>query len=197
MTTLHISPLTGEAITPIIDDLARLRITVFREWPYLYDGSMEYERHYVQKYATTQDALVVIARDGEKIIGASTALPLKEAEHELQAPFIAQGFAPQEWFYFGESILLPAYRGKGIGVTFFEAREQHSLASGYNKCCFCSVIRPDDHPQRPADYKPLDSLWNKRGFHKQPSLIPEFSWKDVGSAEETRKPLVFWTKETA
>lgn len=42
MLTTHI--LTGDTLTSALDDVARLRISVFRDWPYLYDGDLEYER---------------------------------------------------------------------------------------------------------------------------------------------------------
>ena len=32
--------LTGAAIEPALPDIARLRIAVFRDFPYLYDGSL-------------------------------------------------------------------------------------------------------------------------------------------------------------
>ena len=194
---ITIIPLTGEAIRPVIDDLARLRIAVFREWPYLYDGDMGYEQHYLQKYANTEGALVVLAKDGNDVVGASTAIPLDCAEKELSAPFITHGFSPKDWYYFGESILLPAYRGKGIGIAFFEAREKQAETLGYTKTCFCSVQRPADHPLRPTHYKPLDSLWGKRGFQKQEDLVTHFHWLDVGETTETSKPLIFWTRGAA
>ena len=40
---MEIRLLHGAAIAPYIDDLARLRLSVFREFPYLYDGTPEYE----------------------------------------------------------------------------------------------------------------------------------------------------------
>ena len=39
--------LTGNAVGEVLDDLARLRIAVFRDWPYLYDGDVAYERDYL------------------------------------------------------------------------------------------------------------------------------------------------------
>jgi hypothetical protein len=32
---------TGPIISSVIDDIARLRIEVFREWPYLYEGDLD------------------------------------------------------------------------------------------------------------------------------------------------------------
>lgn len=43
--------LTGKEIGDALDDLAALRVKVFREWPYLYEGSLDYERNYLRRYA--------------------------------------------------------------------------------------------------------------------------------------------------
>ena len=67
---LTILPLTGEAINPYIDALAQLRIDVFREYPYLYDGEMEYERRYLQTFGQAPDSLLVVVLDGEAVGGA-------------------------------------------------------------------------------------------------------------------------------
>ena len=42
--------LTGTDLDTALDDLARLRITVFRDWPYLYDGDLDYERRYLAEF---------------------------------------------------------------------------------------------------------------------------------------------------
>ena len=193
---IRIDVLTGDAIRLVLLQLADLRIRIFHDWPYLYEGDHAYEMRYVEKYATTEGAIVAIATDTatHSIIGASTALPLIHAEAELQAPFLEAGKDIASWYYFGESVLDTAYRGKGIGVAFFEAREKMAADLGYKNMAFCSVIRPDDHPQKPAHYKPLDSLWNKRGFSRHHEMIAHFDWRDNGHTEETTKPLVFWLK---
>ena len=38
---------SGTAVTPFNTALAELRIQVFREWPYLYEGTLAYEQHYL------------------------------------------------------------------------------------------------------------------------------------------------------
>ena len=43
---------TGSAIQPFIADAARLRITVFQEWPYFYEGDDAYERDYLLTWAS-------------------------------------------------------------------------------------------------------------------------------------------------
>ncbi len=59
----QIHELTGSALEPWLDALGELRIRVFREYPYLYDGSLAYEREYLQRYLGAQDALVVMVSD--------------------------------------------------------------------------------------------------------------------------------------
>ena len=54
--TLDVRSLTGADILPILPDLARLRIVVFRDWPYLYDGTLDYEEKYLATFAAAKGA---------------------------------------------------------------------------------------------------------------------------------------------
>jgi len=193
---LRLTSLTGREIEPHLDDLARLRIAVFREYPYLYDGTAAYERDYLQTYRDAPDALVVIAQDAAgHVVGASTGLPVAQEETEFGAPFKNAGIDPAEVFYFGESVLLPEFRGRGVGWEFMNRRESHARSlPGIRLAAFCAVDRPDDHPRRPTDYRPLDDFWKRCGFTKRPDLTTRFNWKEVGDAEETSHTLTFWIK---
>jgi GNAT superfamily N-acetyltransferase len=192
---LRVEVFSGGEVAPLIPELARLRMAVFREWPYLYDGSLEYETHYLSKFVNLPESTLVVVRDGEQVVGASTALPLAQAEAEFRAPFVGAGLNPAEWYYFGESVLEPAYRGQGLGVAFFRLREARALELGYRKVTFCAVERPAEHPLKPANYTPLDAFWQRRGFSKRPDLVCAFTWRDLGQPQETPKPMVFWVKQ--
>lgn len=187
--------LTGKAVVAFVPDLVRLRVTVFRDWPYLYEGSVDYESKYLAKYARIPRATVVLARDGDAVVGASTALPLDDAEAELRAPFVAAGIDPGRVYYYGESVLLAPYRGQGAGVRFFTERETRARALGFSIAAFCGVVRPENHPARPAGHVPLDAFWTKRGFVPRPDLTASFAWRDVGDSMPTAKPMAFWLKE--
>jgi GNAT superfamily N-acetyltransferase len=191
---LRIEVLQGSEVAPLIPELARLRMAVFREWPYLYEGSLEYEQHYLAKFLELSHSTLVVVRDGERVVGASTALPLAQAEAEFQEPFEKAGLHPAKWYYFGESVLEPAYRGRGLGVAFFRHREARALQLGYRQVTFCAVERPDHHPLKPAGYVPLDTFWQRRGFSKRPDLVCGFSWQDLGEGQASAKPMVFWVK---
>ena len=188
--SLVVERVEGAAIERHLPALAELRIAVFREYPYLYAGSLEYERGYLAHYAASPDAVVVLARDGERVVGAATAMPLLVHSDDVVPPLRAAGYDPARVFYFGESVLDAAYRGRGIGHTFFVEREAHARAHGFTTAAFCAVERPDHRLDRP-----VHALWAKHGFVRRPDITTTFSWRDLDDAEESAKLMVFWTKE--
>ncbi|MEQ8823746.1 MAG: GNAT family N-acetyltransferase [Filomicrobium sp.] len=193
--SLSVESVTGEALKTVLPDLARLRIRVFRDWPYLYEGSEDYEREYLQKFIEAQGAVCIVARDGGQIVGASTASPMAETDREFIEPFEKAGYDISKVFYCGESVLVGDYRGQGVGHKFFDGREAHARQlGGFEISTFCRVVRPDDHPLKPADYRPLDGFWSKRGYAPQEGLVAHYPWKDLGESDETVKPLQFWTR---
>jgi len=165
---------------------------VFRAFPYLYDGNLAYEEQHLRIYAETPGAAVIVARDEKRIVGASTCLPLSSQPGVLQKPFLAAGIDISKVFYFGESVLEAPYRGRGIGVAFFRAREEQ--AGDFETTAFCAVQRPDNHPLRPKNYVDLHDFWRHRGYRPRPELLCTMAWPDVGEAESTEKTLQFWTK---
>lgn len=186
----------GDAVLKAyLKDLAQLRIDVFRAYPYLYDGSLEYEEGYLETYTRCEESIVVLVLDGDRVVGATTGLPLDQETPEFQKPFLERGLDPGNIFYCAESVLLPEYRGQGIYPRFFEEREGHARKLGrFHTSAFCCVDRPDHHPLRPEDYQPLDSIWRRYGYRQHPELRTAFHWKDINEAEETEKPMVFWLK---
>lgn len=192
--SLTVRPLAGDEMAAALGDLADLRIRVFAAWPYLYDGDREYEADYIKEFAAAPGAVLVAAFDGARIVGAATAAPMAHQKAEFSAPFAARGIDVARLFYFGESVLLPDYRGHGIGHAFFDHREQQARAWGADAACFAAVIRPADHAARPADYVPLDAFWTRRGYAPVPGLITMLAWKDHGQAEESEKPMQYWLR---
>ncbi len=194
--SIQLKTLTGKSIEPFIPDLARLRIEVFREFPYLYEGDMDYEKNYLSTYSQSFESFFVVAFDDHDVVGMSTGLPMSHETDAFKTPFIDRGYDPESIFYFGESVLQKSYRGLGVGVQFFVKREVYAQSlKRFTHTAFCAVERSENHASRPSDYQSLDTFWHKRGYRKHPELQTEYSWKDVGEAEETNKPMIFWLKK--
>lgn len=195
MTRLKYDILRGDAVDAALDALAALRIEVFREWPYLYYGDLDYERRYMASYRDSRDAILVAALDGDRIVGAATGTPIEDHAEEFGAAIRDAGLRAEDIFYCAESVLLPDHRGQGAGHAFFDAREDHARALGRKMSLFCAVVRPEAHPLRNPAYRPLDAFWRRRGYDRIEGLTAEYSWRDIGTGEETMKPMQFWGKE--
>jgi GNAT superfamily N-acetyltransferase len=206
----------GNAIGDYIDALAQLRIAVFREYPYLYDGDMTYERAYLAPMERSTDALVMLVRDETDIVGFVSATPLNETHQELREPFTRSAIDPARVFYLAEFVLLPFYRGRGLGkqlmaqsLNFADTlnRENRSPQTGphqrFDFIALCAVDRSGElsssRYRPPADYHSPDPLWRSAGFRRAgeegiPSLTASFSWREVGHHEESLHPMIFWLK---
>lgn len=192
---IEVRPLARDELQRRLPDLARLRIAVFADWPYLYDGDEEYERRYLRAYLDSPDSIVVGAFDGDTLVGAATGTPMEDHADEFAAAFTGRDLPAEQVFYCAESVLLPAWRGQGIGHRFFDHREAHARRLGRRWSAFCAVIRPADHSARPAGYRALDPFWLARGYQPLPGAIAQFRWRDHGEAEGTEKPLQFWLRD--
>lgn len=192
---LEVRRFVGAEIATHVDTLATLRLDIFRTFPYLYDGDRAYEERYLHTYvrAPGSVALIAFASDGS-VVGASTGAPLVAEPDETRAPFVAAGEAVEHIFYCGESLVRPAYRGRGLYRRFLEGRETFARASGFVSCAFCAVERSSSHPARPEGYEPLDAIWEAFGYRRRADLVARYAWKDCGDALESEKPMTFWMK---
>ena len=193
--TITLKTLLGDAIQPFIPDLARLRIKIFREYPYLYEGDLEYEKNYLKEFSEAKNNMLVVVFDNKKIIGAATGLPLEWAHKEFKEPFSKQQEKISRYFYLGEFILEKPYRNKGLGKQLFEKCETHAKnLTDIETVCFSTVERPITDKRRPENYKPIDNFALKHGYIKQPVFSTKLAWKEIGEDTESLKPMIFWTK---
>lgn len=192
---MDIATFSGPDVRAHLDAVAALRIRVFRDWPYLYDGDPAYEQKYLAAYAQSPQSLFVLAFDGERIVGASTAVPLADETQAFQQAFLARGIPLADVFYFGESVLLPEYRGRGIGHAFFDAREGYARRLGrFALAAFCAVVRAADDPRRPAGHRGNEAFWTKRGYVPQDDMTCTLEWKEIGAAEPVQNRLRYWLR---
>lgn len=187
--------LTGSAIADVLDELATLRLGIFREYPYLYQGRREDEVNYLATYAETPDACVILAYEGNTVIGAATGMPLVHEEARMLDAFAGTGLPLDEVYYVGELLFRPAYRQGGLGRKLLAHLESHLRALGRYRWLTCATVeRPDDHPLRPRDYLPITGFLARTGFVRLPGVTTRFRWRESDGVERDH-PMQFWSRE--
>ncbi|MCI5072010.1 GNAT family N-acetyltransferase [bacterium] len=191
--------LIGNQINAYFEDLAHLRITIFREFPYLYEGSYAEEKQYIKTYQNSKKSLLVLAKHNDQIIGATTCIPMADETEEFYQSFLDYKIDISQVFYFGESVILKEFRGNKIGHEFFKLRESHAKQhmQDLKYTSFCAVDRAKDHPLRPDDYTPLNNFWQRMGYKKHDDMKVYYSWKDVDRQQEDTKAMTVWLKQWA
>lgn len=187
--------LRGSEILEHLEEIADLRISVFRDFPYLYDGDRDYERTYLGHFAESPEAFVVLALAEGRTVGAATSSPMEDHQEEFSSALATAGISVEGTYYCAESVLLPGFRGQGLGHSFFDLREAEARRLNCARVVFCAVVRPETHPARPDDYRPLDTFWRKRGYAPIQGAVAHFPWRDLGSSEESAKPMQFWGRQ--
>ncbi len=85
---IDVRVLTGAALDAALEDVARLRLTVFLVWPSLYDGDLAYEREYLNAYLHSSDSVLVGAFDVTSLIRAATGTPMFDHAAEFASSFL-------------------------------------------------------------------------------------------------------------
>jgi len=83
-------------------------------------------------------------------------------------------------FYCGESVLPPAWRGRGIYRAFFEEREAYARGlGGISWISFCGVVGPKNHPLRPRTGSHSTQYGGTSASRRGPKLLTSSAWKDI------------------
>lgn len=199
--SLVIETLCGVAIQPYRFDLGALRMDLFKEFPYLYDGGRNehtraLEENYHETYSKSKNSRFVIAKDHDKVVGCLTAIPLSEEMDELQKPFLEANHDVSRYLYVGEALLLKEYRGKaGLAQTQQKLIEAYAREKGFSFIVFMTVDRPEDHPLKPKDYRDLDPMWRYLGYEKMDDTMKiHIPWIQIDGDEEQMNTLSIWRK---
>ncbi len=192
---LHFSIVDGPQAMAHLTTIARIQSSVFREFPYLYHATPEYARGYLSTYFQAPRARMILCRDGEDIVGVSTVIPLEDEVDEIKGPVELAGLTPSEFAYFGESMVLRPYRGRGIGSRFFVERLGYARSiPGVTKAVFCEVMRAENDARRPSDYTKPEPLWRKYGFEPLSGVTCRLVWKTVDELVDRPHDLQFWIR---
>lgn len=198
---MKIEILIGKKILPVIDEVANLRIKLFRDFPYLYVGNLEYEKEYLKIYSNQEEALLIVFKNEKNnIVGVATGAPFSETDElfsEARAEFKRNNLDPTEGYYIGEALILPEYQGKFFSYDLIRQIERQIKSSGYHYVCFMTVERDPNDPRRPTHYKDIEKIWQRLNYQKtnirMHSTYPTL--QSDGSIKEVENEMVFWIKQ--
>lgn len=197
--SLRIDIYVGADSLEFIETVSKVRIDVFKDYPYLYEGDLEYEKKYVQGYTADSKAMIAIARIDGKIAGVSTGIPLisdSEIVADAKKVFAKDQVDIGDYYYYGEIIVLPEFRGKSIASRLYAEQDAVVKTWGFKHVCILTVVREQDHPLKPENYKSPDSMWKHLGFFRN-NLTVEYHWPTIQidkTVRDVNNTLEFWTK---
>jgi len=196
---MEITILTGAQIKPYVNTVADFRMTHFKEFPYLYSATYEDEEHYLRGYVEEEQALLVLLQDNDNVVGILIGMPLSadsdviRNEHVI---FSEAGYDTNQFFYIGDNIIDPKYRGKEYFWKMLKLAEDQIIKWGYSQTCFFAIERDLNHPMRPNNYRDIASLYKRIGYNKT-SLSITYEWPTYqldGGVENMQNKLYFWVK---
>jgi len=195
---IEIKRYQGEDINAEIGLLSDFRLRYFREFPYLYVGTKEYEQDYLMSYLSDPTTRLFLARDRDgMVVGVAIGTMLSpELKILCQADELSQcaELMSEQFFYFGEMIFVPEYRSKGAGKQLLEELKKSGRQQGANRYCFFAVDRANDDIRRPADYVDPAVFFQKFGFEKT-NISVSYDWPTIqadGRIEESTNRLWLW-----
>ncbi len=198
--SLSMDVVQGQGLLPHVNTLAEMRINLFKNFPYLYAGSLnEREIGYVKRFAQNEHALLGIAQIENTVAGMLTGIPLVcdlEIVAHADSIFAAAGLNAHEYYYFGDALVLQQFRNLGIARALFAVLEAKVKSLGYKKACFLVEDGDEHHPMRPENFK-QGLLWSKLGY-KKTSILATMSWPTIqvnGAVQECNHTLTFWIKD--
>jgi GNAT superfamily N-acetyltransferase len=173
--SLLIQILLASHLNTLIDTIAQLRIDTFKEYPYLYSGTLEGERDFLQTYNEHQHEMVGQATVDGTLAGILTGKPLSIFP-EATDLFKKEGLNPEEYYYFGEIIILSDFKNKSVDTQLFNNLEQQVKQWGYTKACLMIATDQQNHSMRPASYEDYEASLCKRLGYVKTTITISLTW---------------------
>ena len=184
-------------IEDYIEKIALLRLQVLLEFPYLYEGKINFEKDLLKTYSNSANSLAGLLLHDDEVVGVTTCIPLSEESDEMQRMFTNQGYDTKRIFYFGESLIDKKYRNFDVMREFFKRMEEHvfDVHPQSEYAVFGSIKRSKNHSLYTSSYKELTDFWSDLGYKEDRKLFLEYKWKDINKKTDSLKKMVFWKKK--
>src|ERR1700722_3489588 len=147
----------GQEITPYVQEITDLALTVYRDYPYLYEGTVDEYYPAIEHYTHSSDGIACLFFNNNQLVGAAIGMPMNEMRDKYKLPLV--NARPEEnfdqLFYLGELLLLKEYRGQGLGKQMYLEFENTVRELAFTKICFCKIDESEQNPLAPENYKSL------------------------------------------
>jgi ribosomal protein S18 acetylase RimI-like enzyme len=189
----------GHEVRDIINEASLFRLKYFEEFPYLYKGNFEYEQEYFLEFSRHPCSYVEVLLLENKVIGIATGTPLKSDSNILKESadlFFANNHSPEDYFYIGEVILAPNFRGHGLATLLLKNAEEFGRSKGYSRFTLATIVREKNDPRTPDNYRSTDSVWIKNSYLRT-DLVFKYSWPTIMPNKKVAvmdNEMVFWIK---
>jgi hypothetical protein len=191
--------ITGAAeLKTLVPFIAQQRLSYFRDYPYLYQGKYEEEYTYLEWFSSLPYSAIAVVYHESKPVGFLTGTAFVDFDQHFEGScsiFEKNALKPALYYYFSE-IILPEHHQQNLSSHLFFALENYAKSLGFSAGCFVDESH-ETHPLKPADYKPLDILWQKIGYKKS-SITINFSWptyQSNGPILQQKHTLSYWLKD--
>ena len=101
MTDIHVRSFTGTGLKPYLHSVAKLRVEVFKEYPYFEEPDLEGETQLLKKLFLNKESIGVLIFDNTTLVGVSLGYPLSIEEPALHRPFKEKQLNVESYFFFG------------------------------------------------------------------------------------------------
>ncbi len=192
--TIQFEVLKGAQIKSIEQSFANLRIAIFREYPYLYEGDLATEKQYFDMFGG--NTICIIAKDASTVVGVIIGTPLQEIFDQFLKPLIEADISVEKMFYLADLLVLKSYRGKRIGHSLYELFEKEvQKTEQFTNILIREIFKSPDDPKKPSAYYSLDPFWDKRGFKKMEGISQQDQWKAIGDEDISLHTMVYRMKK--
>ncbi|NBV40758.1 GNAT family N-acetyltransferase [bacterium] len=180
--------------------LSEIEINTFKNYPYIFDSTVEENNDYVHAVLQTKDSVFITAFYNNEPVGIITGASFVDYEPIIPGSnqaFIDAGHNPADFFYCSEVLIVKEHRNKGLMTQLMNALEQYAVDNGYTKMCLSTIVTHIDDAFRPENYREIDSAFLKVGFTKTNMTAP-FTWKSFqhnGPSADQEHIMRYWIKD--
>lgn len=192
--SIQLKTLQFHDVEPLWPQIVKLMDAVYMEYPNLYDGAGDGYDYNLDVFRKARDTHFCLIFDGPKIVGFIGSMCMEDAVTSYMKHLTAKNIPLQSKYYIGETVILPEYRGKGLGKKLHEAAETHARHLDYSEFWLCTLDESRVTTPAPAKYSSGEKFWRNRGFTRHPELIFNTRYKAVGESAETAHGMIFYSK---